>query len=61
MRRRTDVRVSPPQPANGAVQAELEAIDRAFERVSKTRKSALSFLKKAGIVDSQGRLAKAYR
>ncbi len=61
MRRRTEVPVSPPKPANAAVQAELEAIDRAFERVSKTRKTALSFLKKAGIIDRQGRLAKAYR
>lgn len=43
------------------VQAELEAIDRAFARVSKTRASAVEFLKRAGIVDKQGRLAKSYR
>jgi hypothetical protein len=43
------------------VQAELDAIDRAFARVSKTRASAVDFLKRAGIVDKHGRLAKAYR
>jgi hypothetical protein len=43
------------------VQAELDAIDRAFARVSKTPASAIAFLKRAGIVDKQGRLAKSYR
>ena len=43
------------------VQAELDAIDRAFARVSKTPASASAFLRRAGIVDKQGRLAKSYR
>jgi hypothetical protein len=52
---------SPPTPLKPEVQAELDAIDRAFARVSKTRASAVDFLKRAGIVDKHGRLAKAYR
>ena len=49
------------RPRKSAVQMEVDAIDRAFERVSKTRESAVSFLKRAGILNGQGRLAKAYR
>lgn len=61
MPRRKEARDSSLGSVDAPVRVELEAIDRAFERVSRTRQSALSFLKRAGIVDKQGRLAKAYR
>ena len=58
MSKRRQIRLAVPK---SAAQKEVEAIDRAFERVSKTPQSAISFLKRAGIVNGQGRLTKAYR
>ncbi len=47
--------------ASGTLKTELAAIDRAYQKVSKTRASARAFLLKAGIADKQGRLKRAYR
>jgi hypothetical protein len=43
------------------VQSELNAIETAFNRVSKNSTATIRFLSKAGIVTKGGRLAKEYR
>ena len=43
------------------VRAEVMAIKRAFRRISKSPKSTIAFLSKAGILTKGGKLAKEYR
>ena len=43
------------------VDAEVKAIQKAYRRVSKNSKTAISFLSRAGILTKSGKLAKSYR
>jgi len=43
------------------VRLELQAMDAAFKRISKSKADAIRFLSKAGILTKTGRLAKKYR
>ncbi|WP_029190924.1 hypothetical protein [Verrucomicrobium spinosum] len=47
--------------SSAAVEQELEAIDATFKRVSKTKAKARAFLTRAGILNKNGKQAKAYR
>lgn len=43
------------------VERDLHAMDRTFKKVSKSKKTAVAFLQRAGILDSTGKPAKRYR
>ena len=43
------------------IAAELKAIDNTYKRVSKSRKTAIAFLARAGILDRDGNLTPPYR
>ncbi|TLD71305.1 hypothetical protein FEM03_07175 [Phragmitibacter flavus] len=43
------------------VEAELKSIETTYKRVTKSKKTAIAFLKRAGILDTEGKLAKPYR
>lgn len=43
------------------VEAERKSLEAAYKRVSKSKKTAIAFLKSAGILDKKGILAKPYR
>jgi hypothetical protein len=43
------------------IAARLEAIDNGYKRASKSRKTAIAFLARAGILDKRGKLTAPYR
>jgi hypothetical protein len=48
-------------PREKDVREELEALDRAYKKISKNKASAIAFLHKAGILTKTGKLTKKYR
>jgi hypothetical protein len=43
------------------IEADLKAIENGYKRASKSRKAAIAFLARAGILDKKGNLTPPYR
>jgi hypothetical protein len=52
---------APTAPAPGTAAAQLEAMRAYARQVTSSREAAAEFLRGAGVLDKQGRLAKPYR
>lgn len=52
---------NPYQVVSAAKQQELDGMDRQIAKVTSSKEEAIAFLKRAGIMDGKGHLAKVYR